>query len=133
MNRSVYFAVFVLTKYFSILCGIALLAAGASRMRAADDPAEKRPSREEAEKRKENWKKLSPEEREAKRKEIKARLEKRITDLRAKQMDGTITTPETRELARSEQILKRFEQNAAAAKAERSKSNEPAAPAPPEK
>ena len=116
---------FALTKHFSIVLGIALLAAG-----AADDPVEKRPGREETEKRKENWKKLSPEEREAKRKEIKARLEKRIAELRARKADATITASETRELARSEQILKRFEQNAVAAKADQPKSNEPAAPVP---
>jgi hypothetical protein len=120
-------------KHFSILLGIALFAAGATGVRAADDPAEKRPGREETEKtekRKENWKKLSPEEREAKRKEIKARLEKRIAELRARKADATITASETRELARSEQILKRFEQNAVAAKADQPKANEPAAPSP---
>jgi hypothetical protein len=116
-------------KHFPILFGIALLATGAADVRAADDPAEKRPSREENEKRKENWKKLSPEEREAKRKEIRARLEKRIGELRAKQTDATITASEVRELARSEQILKRFEQDSVA-KADRSKTNAPAAPSP---
>ena len=124
---------FALTKHFSLFLGIALLAVGTAVVPAADDPGEKRPGREDTEKRKENWKKLSPEEREAKRKEIKARLEKRIAELRAKQTDATITAPETRELARSEQILKRFEQNPVAAKADRPKSNEPAAPPPPEK
>ncbi|HEY0548698.1 MAG TPA: hypothetical protein VGF13_03795, partial [Verrucomicrobiae bacterium] len=89
--------------------------------------------REETEKRKENWKKLSPEEREAKRKEIKARLEKRIVDLRVKQTNEVITASEVRELARSEQILKRFEQNAVAAKADGAKSKEPAATPAPEK
>ncbi len=120
-------------KYFLLLLGLLVFAAVPTRMRAADEPVEKRPSREETEKRKENWKKLSPEEREAKRKEIKERLEKRIAELRKKETDATITAPETRELARSEQILKRFEQNAAAAKVDRSKANEPAAPPPPEK
>ena len=119
-------------KYRSLFLSLALFAA-AGLVRAADEPGEKRPSREEAEKRKENWKKLSPEERESKRKEIKARLEKRIAELRAKQSDETITAPETRELARSEQILKRFEQNNAAAKPDRPKPDEPAATPPPEK
>jgi len=62
------------------------------------------------EKRRDEFNKLSPEEREAKRKEIKARLEKRLGELRAKQTNGTITTEETRELSRREQILKRFNQ-----------------------
>lgn len=124
---------FALTKHFSFFLGIALFAPGTALVPAADDPGEKRPGREEIEKRKENWKKLSPEEREAKRKEIKARLEKRIVDLRAKQTDGTITASETRELARSEQILKRFEQNAVAAKADGAKSKEAVPTVPPEK
>ena len=124
---------FELKKYFSLLLGIALFAAGTAVVSAADEPGEKKPSREDTEKRKENWKKLSPEEREAKRKEIKARLEKRIVELRAKQTAGTITASEVRELARSEQILKRFEQNAVAAKSDGAKSKEPAAPPPPEK
>jgi acyl-CoA reductase-like NAD-dependent aldehyde dehydrogenase len=125
--------VFALTKHFSLFLGIALCAAGTAVVPAADDPGEKRPGREETEKRKENWKKLSPEEREAKRKEIKARLEKRIGELRMKQTDGTITASEARELARSEQILKRFEQNAVAAKADGAKSKEPVPTSPPEK
>ena len=126
-------SVFVAMKYFLFILSLLAFATTATSIRAADEPVEKRPSREETEKRKENWKKLSPEEREAKRKEIKERLEKRIAELRKKETDATITAPETRELARSEQILKRFEQNAAAAKADRSKANEPAAPPPPEK
>jgi hypothetical protein len=69
------------------------------------------PSREEREKRREQFQKMTPEERDAKRKEIKGRLEKRIAELRRKQADATITAPESRELNRSEQILKRFEQN----------------------
>jgi len=110
---------------------------------AAGEPAEKRSDREESEKRKEEWKKLSPEEREAKgkewrktnaapareewekrreqsrnmspeervakRKEIKGRLEKRIAELRARQVNATITAQESRELERREQILERFE------------------------
>jgi len=81
------------------------------------------PSREEREKRREEFNKLTPEEREAKRKEIKGRLEKRICELRSKQTNATITTQETRELERREQILKRFDQAPAL-------TAEPAAPAP---
>jgi len=64
------------------------------------------PAKTEWEKRLE---KMTPEEREAKRRELKERLEKRIADLRGKQTNGTITAQETRELERREQILKRFE------------------------
>jgi hypothetical protein len=80
------------------------------------------PSREERDKRREEFNKLTPEEREAKRKEIKGRLEKRICELRSKQTNATITTQETRELERREQILKRFDQAPAL-------TAEPAAPA----
>lgn len=73
----------------------------------AGEPAEKEP--EKREKRREQLKNMSPEERAAKRKEIKARLEKRIAELRAKEKNATITAQESRELERREQILKRFE------------------------
>lgn len=79
------------------------------------------PSREEREKRREQFNKLTPEQREAKRKEIKERLEKRISELRVRQTNATITVQESRELERREQILKRFEQPPAQAA-------EPAAP-----
>lgn len=65
------------------------------------------PDRAEWERRLKN---MTPEEREAKRKELKERLEKRIAELHAKQTNATITPQETRELERREQILKRFEQ-----------------------
>ena len=67
------------------------------------------PARGDWEKRREQMKHMSPEERIAKRKEIKARLEKRIAELRARQSNGTLSPQETRELERREQILKRFE------------------------
>ena len=69
------------------------------------------PSREEREKMREQFKNMTPEEREAKRKELKDRLEKRIAELRARQTNATLTPPESKELERREQILKRFEQN----------------------
>jgi len=118
--------VVIVMKMLLLLVGVSLLASD-ENLRAAYEP-EKRTNREDADKRKENWKKLSPEEREAKRKEIKARLESRIVELRSKQTNTTITASETRELVRSEQILKRFEQNSAAAKTDRPKANEPATP-----
>jgi len=69
------------------------------------------PSREEREKRREQYQKMTPEEREAKRQEIRDRLARRVAELRSKQADASITPQESRELSRSEQILKRFEQN----------------------
>jgi hypothetical protein len=71
------------------------------------------PSRAELEKRREQFKNMTPEERAAKRKEIKGRLEKRIAELRAKRASATLTPQESRELERREQILKRFEAEAA--------------------
>jgi hypothetical protein len=122
-----------MTKWILILVGGAALVASAPLSRAVDEQAAKRavcddlkklspeaeskvkeprktnsgPARTDWEKRLE---KMTPEEREAKRKELKERLEKRIADLRSKQTNATITPQETRELERREQILKRFEQ-----------------------
>jgi hypothetical protein len=64
----------------------------------------------ERDRRKEEAKKLSAEERDAKRKEIKGRLEKRLGELRSKATNGTLSAEEKRELTRREQLLKRFEQ-----------------------
>jgi hypothetical protein len=68
------------------------------------------PARGEADRRRE-LRNMTPEERAAKRQEIKERLEKRIAELRSRQTNATLTAQETRELERREQILKRFEQN----------------------
>lgn len=68
-------------------------------------------------------KNLSPEDRETKRKEIKTRLEKRIRELREKLSRGQLSPDEQRELARREQIMKRFEEHAAG-------TNAPSGPAP---
>ena len=67
-------------------------------------------SRTELDKRRDSLKNMSPEERAAKRLEIKGRLEKRIAELRLRQVNGTLTAQEGRELERREQLLKRFEQ-----------------------
>ncbi|HEY2953220.1 MAG TPA: hypothetical protein VGK40_11580 [Verrucomicrobiae bacterium] len=53
---------------------------------------------------------MPPDEREAKRNEIKERLQKRLEDFRKKKTDGTITEPESRQLERMEEMVKRFEQ-----------------------
>ena len=79
-------------------------------------------SKSEAEKRREQFRNMTPEERTAKRKEIKERLEKKIAELRAKQVSATITPQEMRELERREKILKHFEQaDSTAPRIERSK------------
>lgn len=111
-----------------LLLAVVMAFSAALPTSAADGP-DKRPSREEMEKRKEDWKKLSPEEQQAKRDEFKARLEKRVTELREKQTAGTISEKESRELVRSEQLLKRFDQKPPG-QDEPPKVKEPAAPAP---
>jgi hypothetical protein len=133
-------AVFAMTKYLVMLMSLLLwsgLAYGADEpddKKCPDGSVEKKPARTEAEKRKDEWKKLSPEEREAKRKEIKERLEKRIFGLRQKQTNNTITAQEARDLSRSEHILKRFEQNPPSMpRTPRAPTNAPAAPPPAEK
>ncbi len=117
----------------------ALLALATLALPAADKPADKKksekPAREGGEKRLgEEWKKLSPAEREAKREEIKARLEKRVAELREKKEKKTITQQEEHDLTRSEQILKRFEtMESKGSPLLRGGTTTPAAPAPPEK
>jgi hypothetical protein len=76
----------------------------------------------ELQKRREEFKKLTPEQKEAKRQEFKARLEKRLAELRNKQTNGTLSEDELRELSRREQLLKHFQQPP--------KTNAPAAPKP---
>jgi hypothetical protein len=53
---------------------------------------------------------MPPEERQAKRDEIKQRLLQRLEEFRKKKADGTITQPESRQLERMEEMVKRFEQ-----------------------
>lgn len=120
------------TKWNWAVLAAALFVLSATVERA-DEPAVKKPAREEGGKRKEDWKKLSPEEREAKRVEIKGRLEKRICELRTKQTNNTITAQEIRDLTRSVEILQRFETNRPPVlRGERALTNTPAAPAPPQ-
>lgn len=57
-----------------------------------------------------NYRNLSPEEREAKRQELRERLEQQLRELRQKKADGTLTPAEQRHLDRMEEISKRFEQ-----------------------
>jgi len=122
-----------MTKWSWAVLAATLFALSATGGRA-DGPVEKKPAREEGGRRKEDWKKLSPAEREAKRDEIKGRLEKRVAELREKKEKKTITAQEERDLTRSEQILKRFEtMESKESPLLRGGTNTPAAPAPPEK
>lgn len=100
-----------------------LVTAGAlGSLRGADTPAapEKRPTREE-------WQKLTPEERqvkikewqekrkaitdeqrEAQRKVWRERMEKTIEELKKKKADGTIAPDEQKKLERMEQMMKKW-------------------------
>jgi hypothetical protein len=72
-------------------------------------PEERQARLKEAERRRQQGNKLTPEEREAKRKEIASRLDKRLAKLHEKEAKGTLTPDEAKELARCEQIRKRFD------------------------
>ena len=128
---------FAIKKFRWALVMTALFALFTLALPAADEPGKKpeKPAREGGDKKLgEEWKKLSPAEREAKREEIKARLEKRVAELGGKKEKKTLTAQEERELTRSEQILKRFEtMESKGSPLLRGGTNTPAAPAPPEK
>ena len=53
---------------------------------------------------------LSPEERDAKRKEMRERMQKQLSELRKKKADGTLSEAEKKRLERMEEINKRFDQ-----------------------
>jgi hypothetical protein len=86
-------------------------------LRAADAPAEKSPTREEWQKMtpeqrearnkemREKFEKMTPEQREALRKTWRERMEKRIDQLKKKETDGAITDTEKKQL---EQWVKRL-------------------------
>ncbi len=63
------------------------------------------PRMEDLQKRREEWPKLTPEEREAKIKERRAALENKVCELRKKKTNGTITGPESQQLERMERFL----------------------------
>ena len=79
-----------------------LLTVAPSCLPAADAPAVP-PARQEAPT------KLTPEEREARRKLVRQRIEKKIETLKQKKAEGTLTEAETKQLEQSEQRLKRLE------------------------
>jgi hypothetical protein len=58
---------------------------------------------------------LSPEERDAKRKEMRERMQKQLAELRKKKADGTLSEAEKKRLERMEEVNKRFEQAGARA------------------
>jgi hypothetical protein len=55
---------------------------------------------------------MTAEDRQAKRKEIRARLDKQLADLRKMKAEGTLTAEERNRLDRMEEVAKRFEQSA---------------------
>ena len=58
---------------------------------------------------------LTPEERDAKRKEMRERMQKQLAELRKKKTEGTLSEPEKKRLERMEEVNKRFEQAGARA------------------
>ena len=146
---------FVIKHWASVLLSLLLLALIVGAGRAAEPITEKhsgtneyskesrekkgapsKDSKSEWEKRRDEFNKLPPAEREAKRLEIKTRLEKRITELRVRQTNSTLSTEDAKRLERSEQLLKRFEQNGPGLGGENlpgKPKREEAAPRPPEK
>jgi predicted nucleic acid-binding Zn-ribbon protein len=58
---------------------------------------------------------LSPEERDAKRKEMRERMQKQLADLRKRKAEGSLNEQEKKRLERMEEINKRFEQAGARA------------------
>jgi hypothetical protein len=131
-------------KWFLVIL-MAVFSVDLVSLRACDEAEKRRDERKKLEQRegkgkdgktnavssrREQSKKMTPEERAAKRKELEQRLEKRIAELRAKETNATITPQEKRELERRVGILKRFKQSGLEAPRERP-SREPAAPLPP--
>lgn len=57
-----------------------------------------------------NLKGLTLEERQAKRKEMRERLQKQLDELRQKRTEGTLTETEKKRLERMEEVARRFEQ-----------------------
>ncbi len=72
----------------------------------------------------EAWQNMTPEQRAAKRQEIRERLAKQIADLNKKKAEGTITEAETKRLASLESLRKRWQEQ---------EPREPGAPAAPDK
>ena len=58
---------------------------------------------------------LTPEERDAKRKEMRERMQKQLAELRKKKGEGTLSEAEKKRLERMEEVNKRFEQAGARA------------------
>src|SRR6266446_5725322 len=106
-------------------CAVALLLASGSHLalKAADEaPPAKTPDRPELREQLKNLTKeerdkriaarqaLTPAEREAKRKEMRERMDKQLGELRKKKADGTLTPQEEKHLGRLEEASKRFDQ-----------------------
>ena len=86
-----------------------LLGAVSPTLRAEDQATDKKPGaerREALKKRAEEFKNLTPEERAAKRKEMREKREKLMAELKAKKTAGTITEKEQKQLDRLEAMGK---------------------------
>ena len=117
-------------RYRLCLTAFAMTLGASAIIRAAEEGASgQKPSDQKQEKRREDFKNLSPEERrakwrevrekreawtpeqrEAKRKELRERFDKCLADLKKKKTDGTITEQEAKQLERMEQMKKRLQQ-----------------------
>ncbi len=58
-----------------------------------------------------NFRLLSPEERDAKRNEIRLRIENQVGELKKRRVEGTLSDPEKRRLERMEQMARRLARN----------------------
>jgi hypothetical protein len=108
-------------------CLLAALVAwgGVTLGRAAEGPAEKQPTREDwqkmspqerqtrAKEMREKFEKMPPEQREALRKVWRDRIEKRIDELKKKKKAGTITEPEVKRLEQWEKRLRLWDEQKA--------------------
>jgi hypothetical protein len=66
-----------------------------------------------ADKKRDEFRQLTPEQQEARIKEMRTKMETALTELRKKQTDGTLTPEEEKRLKRMEEMLKRIEQRRA--------------------
>lgn len=117
MPRSQFPFIMAFTIRRVLLLGI-LLATAASLVAQAGDapvvPPGKEPgvgNRELLDKRRDEFRKMSPEERVAKRRELHVRMNARLEVLEKKEAAGTLTKEETRHLERMRVIKKRMEQH----------------------
>src|SRR3954469_15420880 len=114
-----------LTLLLTGLISLSTCAAMAQELKDPDKKGRESGERKESiEKHRDELKGLSPAEREAKRKEMRERIQKQLVELRKKKADGTLNAVEKRRLERMEEVAKRLEQNQSGA--EEGSTNKPA-------